>query len=265
MRSKLPVSAALLLALVLENDPSAASDPLNDRLSLSLGGFLLTTDTRVRIDGSARTGTEFDVEEELGFNDTDRFRLDAYWRFQPRHKLRIMYFDTRRTASRQIDREITVRDTTYAVDTRIDAGFDTTIAELAYEYAFLQGERYELAGTVGVHNLRFDLGLSGTGTGTASAAAANGPLPVSGVRGIWRFTDTMYADAQVQYFEISLDPYDGSVEDYNASIVWQAFEHLGFGLGYNAFAMRVDVEDDDFNGHLRWRYDGARVFAVASF
>lgn len=260
-----PSVAVVVAALVVVSGQAQASDPLTDRFSLGLGGFLLTTSTQVRVDGSAQTGTEFDVEEELGFNDTDRFRLDAYWRFRPRHKLRVMYFDTRRAASRQIDREIIFRDTVYTVDTQVDAGFDTTVAELAYEYAFLQRDRYELSGTIGIHNLRFDLSLSASGTPEVSSATAAGPLPVLGVRGIWRFTERIYADVQAQYFQISLDPYDGSLEDYNASLVWQAFEHVGFGAGYNAFVARVDVEDDRFNGHLRWRYDGARIFIVASF
>lgn len=265
IRKRFSSIAAAVMMLALTGE-SSASDPLTDRFSLSLGGFLLATDTEVRVDGTAQSGTEFDVEEELGFNDTDRFRVDAYWRFRPRHKLRFMYFDTRRNASRRIDRDIVFGDTTYRVDTQVEAGFDTTVAEVAYEYAFLQRESYELAATIGLHNLRFDLSMSAAGrTDAARSATASGPLPVFGLRGIWRLTDKLYVDAQAQYFEISFDPYDGRVEDYNASIVWQAFEHAGLGLGYNAFVTRVGVEADRFNGDLRWRYDGARIFVTASF
>src|SRR5688572_24333370 len=68
-----------------------AGDPINDRFSLSLGTFLLGTDTTIRVSGTVSgtriPGTQFNVEQELGFQDTDRFRVDAYWRFFKRHKL----------------------------------------------------------------------------------------------------------------------------------------------------------------------------------
>lgn len=259
----LAVLAALLAPLSARAEPA---NPLADRLSVSLGGFLLTTDTNVRVDGDSGNGTDFDVERELGFHDSDRFRIDAYWRFRPSHKLRVMYFDTRRTAAQQIENEITFRDTTFAADTEIEATFKTAVAELAYEWAFLRTDRYEVAGSIGIHNLRFDLDLRATGgQQISSSASANGPLPVLGLHGVWRWTDRVYLDAQAQYFQISLDPYDGRIEDYNVSIVWQAFDRVGLGAGYNAFVTRLDVDDDNFDGHLRWRYDGARVFLVASF
>ncbi len=260
----LAVVTALLAAAGVRAQPF---DPLSDRFSVSLGGFLLATDTEIRVDGTAgQDGTEFDVERELGFHDSDRFRIDGYWRFSPRHKLRVMYFDTRRSAERQIDDEITFRDRTFPAGTGIESSFDTVVAELAYEWAFLKKERYEVAATIGIHNLRFDLDLRTTGGQQIStSASANGPLPVLGLRGIWRLSDRFYIDGQVQFFQISLDPYDGRIEDYNASIVWQAFDRVGFGAGYNAFITRLDVDDDNFDGHLEWQYDGARIFLVASF
>ena len=75
---------------------------LNDRFTVSLGTFLLTTQTKIAINGTAgNNGTEIDTEEDLGFRDADRFRLDATWRFAPKHKVRAMYFsvDQRNTRS----------------------------------------------------------------------------------------------------------------------------------------------------------------------
>lgn len=257
---------AVLLMIACLSAPAEPSNPLTDRLSVSLGGFLLTTDTDVRVDGSAQSGSEFNVERELGFHDTDRFRIDAYWRFKPRHKMRLMYFDTRRSASRRIEHDIAFRGAIYPLDTEVQADFDTAIAELAYEYAFLRRDRYEVSATIGIHNLRFDLALStSAGPALARSATANGPLPVVGLRGVWRLTDRVYIDAQAQYFRISLDPYDGRIADYNAAIVWQAFDRAGLGIGYNAFVTRLDVDDEAFDGRLQWRYDGARIFLIASF
>lgn len=262
-----PVAAVFVLAVSTARAESG--NPLTDRFSINLGSFFLNTSTTVRVDGTNRRGTELKMEDELGLDDTDRFRIDAYWRFRPRHKLRVMYFDTRQSDSVQIARDITFRDVTYPIAAELTTEFETTVAELAYEYAFLRRERYELAGTIGVHNLEFDLRLSAMGasqTETLSrSASANGPLPVVGLRGLWRITDWLYADAQAQFFKISLDPYDGRLEDYTAALVWRPVEHVALGVGYNEFVTRVDVSGSQFDGRLRWHYGGALVFINLAF
>jgi hypothetical protein len=273
---KVRISHALTLLLALgaadrahAQERREADDPLADRFSVSLGWFLVDTSTRVRVDGTARQGSEIDLEGHLGFDDTDRFRVDAYWRFKPRHKLRLLYFDTRRSSSRTIDRDLQFRDRTFTISSEIDARFTTQVAEIAYEYAFLRRERYEVAATLGIHDLRFDLALAATegqqGITQAESAAANGPLPVVGLRGVWRLSDRWFVDAQAQFFEVSVNPYDGRIEDYNASLVWQALPHVGIGAGYNEFVTRLDVDGSRFDGHLRWQYGGARIFVTASF
>src|SRR6185369_5205154 len=71
-------TAAVFLAAVAPALHAEAGNPLNDRFAVSLGGFLLSTKTTLRVDGTAqRTGTEINSGRDLGLNDSDRFRLDA--------------------------------------------------------------------------------------------------------------------------------------------------------------------------------------------
>jgi hypothetical protein len=250
-----------------------AGDPFNDRFRIDLGTFIVNTSTTIQVNGAGGRGTEFDTEHELGFHDSDRFRADAYWRFFKRHKLRLMYFDTDRHASKAIDREIQFRDTTFPVSAQLDSRFLTRVAELAYEYSFVRTDRFEVDAAVGIHNLKFQLDLSGSAMAgmqqrSASQSAsvqADGPLPVVGLHGIWKLSPRFYLDAQAQFFKISISPYDGRLEDYNASAVWQFLRHVGVGAGYNEFITKLDVSSSSFNGSLRWRYGGMRLFVNASF
>jgi hypothetical protein len=260
---------AVVLGLTSRICLADPDNPLTNRFSISAGTFFLDTSTRVRVDGEASTGTEVNLGRDLGLGNVDRFRVDAYWRFKERHKLRAMYFDTSQSGSRQITKEITFQDTTYPIDAEVSARFDTTVTELAYEYAFVRKETWELTGSFGLHNLKFKLGLSASGATQAASlsnsASADGPLPVLGLRGVWRITDSLYADAQAQFFKISVSPYDGRLEDYAASLVWQPLRHVAFGAGYNEFVTRLEVSGSRFKGDMRWRYGGARVFITASF
>lgn len=271
MHAPLRVLAALLPLCLCGTAVAEAGDPLTDRFSLSAGTFLVTTGTKVRLDSDAGlvTGSEIDVERDLGVGDRDSGRVDGYWRFAERHKIRLMYFDTSRSASRQTSRDIVFGDTTYPVNIDVETRFSTTVAEVAYEYAFLRRDTYELAGSVGVHNIRFDLGLSATSGGASASrdesAHVDGPLPVVGLHGVWRLGEKFHLDAQAQFFSLNVGAYDGHLEDYNVSLVWMPLKHLGIGAGYNDFVTRVDVDASRFNGRLRWHYGGARLFATMSF
>ena len=263
-------SAAVLLAAVAPAAHADAGNPLNDRFNFQLGGFLLSTETTLRVDGGLRTGTEINSERDLGLKDSDRFRLDGYWRIAPKHKVRVMYFDTKNEADKTLERTIIFNDQQYDIGLDVHTKVETSVIELAYEYTFLKRDTYDLSGSFGIHNLKFDTSLSGELNGNplpnlSNSAQANGPLPVLGLHGVWRFNDQFYIDAMAQFFKISVDVYDGSVTDLTASAVWQFSRHWGVGAGWNNFITKVDVDGDNFNGSLRWRYGGARIFVTASF
>ena len=261
-------TAAILMATAAPTLLAEAGNPLNDTFSVSLGGFLLETDTTIRVDGEA-AGTEIDAGRDLGLQDADRFRLDAYWRMTPRQKLRLMYFDTRADGRRVIDEEIDFGDETFPVDAEINGEIKTQVLSLQYEFDFWQRENWELGGTFGIHNLKFTTSLSATVNGQTgaieSSAEANGPLPVLGLHGVYRFNEKFYLDYGLQFFKISYDVYDGSITDANVSAVWQFSEHWGLGAGWNQFRTKLEVDGDRFDGELQWEYGGARIFVVASF
>jgi hypothetical protein len=261
-------AAAVLMTVVAPAAFAEAGNPLNDRFSVSLGGFLLDTDTTIRVDGQA-AGTEIDAGRDLGLQDADRFRLDAYWRMTPRQKLRLMWFSTNAEGRRVLDEEIIFDDVVYPINIEVRGKIETDVLALAYQFDFLQGENYELGGTFGIHKLGFDVSLSGTVNGQtgaiASSASADGPLPVLGLHGVYRFNDKWYLDYGLQFFKVSIDEYDGSITDATASIVWQATEHFGFGAGWNQFRTKLEVDGERFDGELTWKYGGARIFVTASF
>ena len=138
-----------------------------------------------------------------------------------------------------------------------------TIFEAAYEYAFVRSDKYELAGSIGLHytsfeaTLRADVPAPGGG-GTVSLggpAKVDAPLPVVGAHGMWRMGGNFYLDAQAQFFALSFDGYDGNIVNYRAAFTWQPKRSVGIGLGYDNFTIDVDVDKANFDG-----LDGLDVF-----
>jgi hypothetical protein len=251
-------------------------DPLSSKFIVQTGWFLMSTDMRVRVDGERtdNTGSDVNFDDTFGIGDFDRFRADASWRIAPRHLLRGMYFQNNRHASKTLNRDVEFQDETFPVGVTVDATSELTVAQLSYEYAFLQRENYELAGGIGLHYVDMALALDATVTGGGNSASRNlngdattqAPLPVLGLRGLWRLPHNFFVSAEMQYFYLDLDPYKGSLIDLKASLVWQFTDHVGIGVAYNDFGFRFDINDENrFDGRLRWDYGGAIAFANFMF
>jgi hypothetical protein len=259
----------LALALCASTFPMIASaedapSPLTDSFLLSLGSFTLDTDTEVRLDGDTSGGTPVDWENTFGDSDSTRFRIDGFWRFADRHKLRFLWFNRSRSQSADLDRDIEWGDVTYPVNARVEGEFDFDVYELAYEYAFLRRDSYEISGTFGLHYTDLAVALQGeadTGGGVIEAdvreeASVGAPLPVIGLRGMWTLPYDLWIDASAQFFYLSIDEYDGSLQDYRVMLTWQPRKWAGIGIGYNRFEFDVDVDASRFQGSLNWVYQG---------
>jgi hypothetical protein len=272
------IVVAIIACATLGAANAEERNPLDAKFIVDMGWFFMSNDTRVRVDGetTGETGTDVNYDDTFGLSDLDRFRGEALWRFgdQKRHVIRGMYFKNDRSGTRNIDRDINFDDETYPVGASVTASSKLAIIQVSYDYAFLRRENYELAGGIGLHMLDAELSLAATlttqgGATTRSAAqeASTGvPLPVLGLRGVWRPSHSFYITGQVQYFYIEFDPYKGSLLDLKATAVWQATDHFGVGVGYNDFGFDFDIDDgDNFNGSLRWDYGGAMAFVTFMF
>jgi hypothetical protein len=233
----------------------------------------VASEPTVQLNGETTRGDRVDFDTVLGGGDETRLRIDADWRFgdSQRHKLRALAFTVNRERTETIDEEIEWGGDTYPVNAEVKAQFRFSIIELAYEYAFLRTDTYEVGGSVGLHyagieaSLRAERDSGGQALEISNEASVDVPLPVFGLRGLWKLPQNFYVDAQGQFFALSIDEYDGSVQDYRLMLTWQPKPWVGIGIGYNSFKVDLDVEKDRFDGSLDWRYDGPMIFYSASF
>lgn len=268
------VSAAGIQAQAL----TPAQGLLNDRFIFSAGLFVVGTDISASLNGQSTTNPAIDFNETVGRdNNATRGRLDAMWRFAPKHVVRFVYFNYNATQSRVIDRDITFGDTTFNAGGNFSANTKFSVYELDYEYAFLKRPDYEVAASFGVHYTDLKLNLSGTGTvtgpgGTNSASGSVSkesdlpmPLPVIGVRGGWAVSPQVFLDARLQFFQLRSNGYDGHWSDAHVGATWMFTRHWGVGLGYDWFNTKVDVDRSNFNGNVKLGYSGLQAFVTGTF
>jgi hypothetical protein len=271
----MPAIGLALLALSVSPVVKADDDVdlLTDPFRVAIGTYIVESEPIVRLDGETSRGDLVNFDEVIGGGDATRVRLDADWRFgdTDRHKIRAVAFSVSRKRQKTIDDEIQWGDETFPINANLESKVSFSVIELAYEYAFLKRDTYEINATAGLHYTTFEASLKASSTSTGETldlsdeADVKAPLPVFGLRGIWKLPADFYIDAQAQYFALSIDEYDGNVQDYRVMLTWQPKPWLGLGVGYNGFKIDVDVERDAFNGSLEWKYKGPMIFYSASF
>ncbi len=183
-----------------------------------------------------------------------------------------MFFENNRSASRTLERRIVFGDAVYEINARVEAELDMQIIEVAYEYAFLKRDNLEVAGSFGIHDLIVDATIRG-GVASPSGSAAvveeggdvNGPLPVIGLRVFWHIGGKFYLDGLAQVFAIEYDKYGGRLRDFKAGVTWFPWRNVGFGVAYNKFFGRIEVDDDDFDGIVEAEYAGPIVYVTVAF
>jgi hypothetical protein len=252
-----------------------APDLLTDSFQVALGTFVVASEPTVQLNGETGSGDHVNFDEALGGGDATRIRLDSHWRFgdSNRHKVKAIAFSVSRENSKTIDRDIEWGGEVYPVNAKVDAEFQFSVLEAAYEYSFLHRDNYELAGSVGLHYTTLDASLKAKAEGSGGAVtedisrsgSVDLPLPVLGLRGIWSLSHDFWLDATAQFFALSIDEYDGNLQDYRVLVTWQPKSWLGVGVGYNQFSVDVDIDKDNFNGSLDWTYRGPIVYYSASF
>ena len=259
--------------------PGAASDGdapaslISGRGFVSLGTFANSTALDIRLDSTTSLpGTEIDWDQRFGLEDSKRFRLDGVWRFTPKHHLRVLYTDYSQTDRATLSSEIQWGDDLFPVNAQVTSTLGFEVIEAAYEYAFVTSDRAEIAGSVGLHYTTLEARLAATVTSPNTGSRSIGgprsveaPLPVVGLRGMWRIGKRVYLDAQAQYFSLAIDDIRGSLYNYRAALIWQPTRRVGIGAGYDAFGVDVDLRQDDFRGKVDWVYRGPQLFVSVAF
>ncbi len=268
----IPMAVCACAAPALADDtPNLLTAPF----TVSLGTFILNTDPKVQLNGDTTTGDTIDFNKTAKGSSASRFRIDGAWRFgdTDRHRLKGFVFNISRSRSETIDQDIVWGDNTYPLDAKVDFKYGFTIVELAYEYEFLKRDTWEIGASAGVHYAQFRAELHAKAVdsnGTlkfdqSNKASVDAPLPVFGLQGTWQLPANLWLNVSGQWFALSIDEYDGNLQDYRAVLTWQPSRWVGIGVGYDRFAVNVDVRKRDFDGSLDWTYDGPMIFYNVSF
>jgi len=247
------------------------------QLNLSVTGVILNSD--IRIDGSGGTGTDIDVEDDLGMEKTKiQPRFSLRWRPGRRHELEGGYQWARRNADKRLSRDIEFGDSSFTAGADIHSTFNTDLAFLTYRFAFMAKERTQIGAALGLGVLFLDVGVAALGTGTGPGAgrsfdvskSVKGPLGSLGLYGRFLAGDSWQFEADFRALKISIDRFHPRVLEAGGAARYYFSQKFGLELGYAASGIRVVVDPKTFengsqgivSGEIKYSLQSIRLGAV---
>lgn len=221
----------------------------------------IATDARYDDANAGTPGDDVDFEEFLGVSDREAvFQVDLYYRLAYFHRLDLSYFRIDRDTGTTLVRDFVFGDATFAEGTEVAAGLATQRLRLAYSYSLMRDNQKELGVSLGLSFGRFELELAAPETGQRERALLDAPLPTMGVFGSIALGENWELDADLALFALEFDRYQGYSAQAIVNFERRFGEHLAAGIGYNFYATRLEGSDDDFQGLLRTRNYGPKIF-----
>jgi len=264
-------AAAIASTSIISNavaDDEAPVFAFPDKWMIRLGAYIVDgSNTTVSVGSDLALGAIIDYQKDLGGEDGDTIpRIDAYYRFNERHRIDFTSFSIDRKGTRTLDATITIGDKTYNATETINSDIKYTLYKLGYGYSFYHSPKTELTLTAGLNFTDYDLRFALDDGAKSESAGVSIPLPVIGLRMGYAITpkwNVKYV-SEAFFFEIE-DAFRGAIINFELNTEYRLFKHFALGAGLARIGVNAEVDDDDWTGKVTDSYRGFNVFGTFYF
>ena len=246
-----------------DNDASVQQPAFEFRFA----AFNSSIDTKIIREASdGQPGDEIDLEDFLGIPDDETiFQFDSIFRVAYFHRIEFGTFELRRNSTKTLDRDVDFGDQTFIAGTTVESRVETQMLRLAYGYSLMRDGQKELGVSAGISYLQFDTELKAAATQQLEQVKVGIPLPTLGVFGSIVLGQKWSLDADIDFFALDFDHYDGFLTYVSLGLDRRFGELIGVGIGYNFYTTRLNSKDDRLRGTLRLRHQGPKLYLSISF
>ena len=258
----------------------APKEEFPDRFMIRGGwNYVFNADTTFSLNGPGGTiGTTIDFARNLsGQREDNLWRIDSLYRFNPRHSIGFSYYDVTRKGQRTLDRDLTVRDTTFSAGGDVSSELRFKMYRFIYNYSFHHDEKVELAASFGMYfanigaslsaNLTCSGGLTcGAGQALTPGRTSNSltvPLPSIGFLVNYHFTPRLLGTARFDWFYIETAQFKGAMNEVYFGLEYRLFKHFALGGAYDRLDVNADV-DPKKGGGFSFKTDWNTLFLYGS-
>lgn len=245
-----------------------------EKYSVSLGGFLTTLDSSIRVGSdSLGAGIEVDLESGLGLeSSTTVFRLDTLGRFgnNQRHRVDFSYFYYNRNATKAIQQDIEYNDIIFSAGDVVDSTFNIQIYKLNYGYSLIMDDRVNLSLGLGLYVMPIETSLSLQGGGNSSSEDVTAPLPSMSLRLDFALTEKSYIRQGLDVFYLEYGDFRGGMIGLSIAYEYRLSKNFGLGIGFDSMKIKLEAKGSDYPGidligDIEFGYSGLMFFGKYYF
>ena len=262
----------LLLSSLLVTNTLAAENLKNvafsEKFMVRLSSYNITSaDTDFAVFGSSGVGTSVSFDRDLGGEDSvSTARIDAYYRFNERHRIDFSTFSTDRKGSETIDIDIDIGDESYVVGDRVKSQFKFDLLRLGYAYSFYHSPTVELSLSAGLNINSYDFETSLASGAASSESDVSAPLPTFGFRLAYKINPNWSVHYLSETFFIDIDDaLEGTLLNYELNVEYRYDSGFALGLGIARTSTDLDADDGDWSGSLSDSNRGYLLFGSYYF
>ena len=254
-------------AVAAEDEAPGVAFP--DKYMVRLGTYIVDgSDTQFAVSSDiGGIGTLIDYQRDLGGESRDTIpRIDAYYRFNPRHRIDFTAFSIDRKGSQTLTIDITIEDENYVIGETINSGIKYTLYKVGYAYSFYHSPEIELSISAGLNITSYDLSFVDSSGNNAETAGFTAPLPMFGLHLGYAITPKWSVHYVTEAFFIEYeDSFKGSLISYELNTEYRLFKHFAIGAGFARLSTNVELNDDDWKGQVSDSYRGYTLFGTLYF
>lgn len=246
-------SLVLLAALFLAAGPALA----DELVSLKAGYLTLSPEGEFAVFSNG-IGTKIDMEEELGFDDSEELMAEAALQLGP-FRLTAGYLPLRFAGDGPLSRDVTFNGETFSASTLVDSEVEIDLYDLGLTWFLVNLDdlpvRLQLGPELSVKFVDADLSVEDRSSGIRESDSVSAPVPTVGLRARVGLADFLALVGRVGYVE-----YDGnSFFDGDAQLEFSPLPLVGLFAGYRYFDLDVDESDVFLDVNFEGPYGGAFV------
>lgn len=271
MKIKL-VAVSAIVGLGLSLHAAAAELEALDKWSVGLGGFAVTLDADMRVDGTTTSGRPVDLGRDLGTDDERSVLLVSVgWRPWEHHQFDFTWYQDSNTNTRVSDREFVIGDETFEPGATLRSTFAFDSYDLTYTWWLQATPRQAFGVHLGLIDYAISLDVLGSVDGNnqtferSASASADLPSPKLGVSYRRVFGDKWRLLLDASAFTAHIGDIDADVYDLRAGMEYMFLGNWGLRAQYSLNRIKADTDQSDFDGRVELQFSGAQVQVVGRF
>jgi len=246
------------------------ASPITDHFYIRAAFYSPKYNTDFRVDPTnappGTTGTPVSAENDLGLpHRENRGVVDFMFRLRDRNKVRVAYFETKRSGSQVLANDIVFGNETFPAGQLTQTSFDLEQFNITYTYSFIRNSHFELGSGLALYFLQIDVIGQVQALGLRQEVTAATPFPALPLDLTWCLSRRWAATAQAAYLKVNSHNLSGWYLDTHADIQYRWVNNFVVGAGYASIRTDLTHRNGSFPGVVNMSIRGPQLFVRFSF